>query len=74
MEARNSIEHDLMLVKLDKKRILRQYYMNLNTDSIEAHYEAEMQDKTNTKKSMFVQALDDVNYKQKDNEFQDKNK
>jgi len=52
MEARNSIEKDIMIVKLIKKRMMRQLYMSLNTDTIEAHYEAEMQDKTSTKKSM----------------------
>lgn len=37
MEARNSIEHDIMIVKLIKKRNMRQLYMSLNTDTIEAH-------------------------------------
>lgn len=33
-----------------------------------------MQDKTNAKKSIFAQAIDDVNNEKKDSKFQDKNK
>jgi hypothetical protein len=49
MEARNSIELDIMQNKMELKEKKKQYYLNMNTDNIEAHYEAEMADKKKTK-------------------------
>jgi len=52
----------MLQIKLDIKKKKKQQYLNMNTDTIEAHYEAEMAEKKKTK-SMFELALEGVNLK-----------